>query len=126
VLLVPNLAVLPAARAAGLLPLGLVGSIGNFSDLAAYGALVTEARSLGFRGAMAVHPAQIPLLNAGFSPAEAEIVWARRVVAADHAARAEGRGAFRLDGRMIDLPVVRRAEEILAMAAASTAASTTN
>jgi citrate lyase subunit beta/citryl-CoA lyase len=120
VLMGPNLAILQAARAAGVLPLGLVGSIGDVSDLAAYGALVTQARSLGFRGAMAVHPAQVPVLNAGFSPSEAEIAWASRVVAADRAARAEGRGAFRLDGRMIDLPVVRRAEEILAMAAAPT------
>jgi citrate lyase subunit beta/citryl-CoA lyase len=124
VLMGPNLAVLQAARAAGVLPLGLVGSIGDFSDLAAYGALVTQARSLGFRGAMAVHPAQVPVLNTGFSPSEAETDWASRVVAADRAARAEGRGAFRLDGRMIDLPVVRRAEEILAMAASSTAAPT--
>ena len=116
VLMGPNLAVLQAARAAGVLPLGFVGSIGNFADLAAYAALVEQARSLGFRGAMAVHPAQIAVLNAGFSPAEAEVAWAKRVVVADQAARAAGRGAFTLDGRMIDAPVVRRAEEILAMA----------
>jgi citrate lyase subunit beta/citryl-CoA lyase len=125
VLMGPNLAVLQAARAAGVLPLGLVGSIGAFSDLAAYRALVTQARSFGFRGAMAVHPAQIPVLNAGFSPSEAEIAWAGRVIAGDRAARAEGRGAFQLDGRMIDAPVVRRAEEVLAMAAPSMAAPTT-
>jgi citrate lyase subunit beta/citryl-CoA lyase len=116
VLMGPNLAVLQAARAAGVLPLGFVGSIGNFADLAAYAALVEQARSLGFRGAMAVHPAQIAVLNAGFSPAEAEVAWAKRVIVADQAARAAGRGAFSLDGRMIDAPVVRRAEEILAMA----------
>jgi citrate lyase subunit beta/citryl-CoA lyase len=125
VLIGPNMAVLQAARAAGVLPLGLVGSIGNFSDLAAYRALVTQARSLGFRGAMAVHPAQIAVLNEGFSPSEEEVAWARRVAAADRAARAEGRGAFRLDGRMIDAPVVRRAEEILGLAASSTVAPTT-
>jgi citrate lyase subunit beta/citryl-CoA lyase len=116
VLMGPNLAVLQAACAAGVQPLGIVGGIGNFSDLDAYRALVTQARSLGFRGAMAVHPAQIAVLNDGFSPPEAEVAWARRVVAADQAARADGRGAFRLDGRMIDAPVVRRAEEILARA----------
>ena len=119
VLMGPNLAVLQAARAAGVLPLGIVGSIGNFTDLAAYRTLVGQARSFGFCGAMAVHPAQIAELNDGFSPTEPEVAWARRVVAADQAARAEGRGAFSLDGRMIDAPVVRRAEQILAAAAAS-------
>ena len=125
VLMGPNLAVLQAARAAGVVPLGFVGSIGNFSDLATYRTLVAQARSFGFRGAMAVHPAQIALLNEGFAPSDAEIDWARRVVAADCAAQAEGRGVCRLDGRMIDAPVVRRAHEILAMAALSMAVPTT-
>lgn len=112
----PNLSVLCAARAAGLLPLGFVGSIGAYDDIPAYRATVAAARRLGFRGAMAVHPAQVPVLNEGFSPDPAEIDWAERVIAGDAAARAEGRGAFRLDGKMIDPPVVRRAEEILALA----------
>lgn len=124
VLMGPNLAVLQAARAAGVLPLGFVGSIGNFSDLAAYRALVAQARSLGFRGAMAVHPAQVAVLNEYFSPSREEIAWAGRVLAAARAAQAEGRGAVRLDGRMIDAPVVRRAEEVLAMAAPSTSVPT--
>lgn len=115
-LLGPNLAVLCAARAAGLLPLGFVGSIGAFGDPAAFRATVAQARRLGFRGAMAVHPAQVPVLNEGFAPPAEEVAWARRVADGDAAARAAGRGAFRLDGRMVDAPVVRRAEEILAMA----------
>ena len=115
-LLGPNLAVLCAARAAGLTPLGFVGSIGAFGDPAAFRATVAQARRLGFRGAMAVHPAQVAILNEGFSPSGDEIAWAEQVVAGDAAARAAGRGAFRLDGRMVDAPVVRRAEEILALA----------
>ncbi len=63
-----------------------------------------------------VHPSQVAVLNEAFSPTEAELEWARRVVDGDRAARAEGRGAFQLDGRMVDPPVVRRAEEILALA----------
>jgi citrate lyase subunit beta/citryl-CoA lyase len=78
---------------------------------------------LGFCGAMAAHPAQIAALNAGFSPSAEEIAWARRMTGGDAAATAEGRGAFRLDGRMIDPPVVRRAEEILARATSSSAES---
>jgi len=115
-LLGPNLAVLHAARAAGLLPLGFVGSIAAFSDLDAFRQTVRHARRLGFRGAMVVHPSQVPILNESFAPTGEEIAWARRVVAEDAVARAKGRGAFELDGRMIDAPVVRRAEDILAMA----------
>ncbi|MFB9971597.1 HpcH/HpaI aldolase/citrate lyase family protein [Pseudoroseomonas cervicalis] len=115
-LLGPNLAVLAAARAAGLLPMGFVGSIGQFADLEAFRRTIAEARQLGFRGALAVHPAQVAIMNEVFAPSAEEVEWARRVVAGDAAARAEGRGAFQLDGRMIDPPVVRRAEEILALA----------
>lgn len=115
-LLGPNLAVLAAARAAGKLPMGFVGSIGQFADLEAFRRTIAEARQLGFRGALAVHPAQVAIMNEVFSPSAEEVDWARRVVAGDAAARAEGRGAFQLDGRMIDPPVVRRAEEILALA----------
>src|SRR4051794_23091585 len=87
-LLGPNLAVLYAARAAGLLPLGFVGSIAAYSDLDAFRETARQARRLGFRGAMVVHPAQVPVLNEAFSPTSEEIAWARRVVAGDAAARA--------------------------------------
>ena len=122
-LLGPNLAVLHAARAAGLLPLGFVGSIAAFSDLDAFRETVRQARRLGFRGALVVHPSQVPVLNEAFSPTSEEIAWARRVVDGDAAARAEGRGAFQLDGRMVDAPVVRRAEDILAMTEAPSSPS---
>ena len=113
-LLAPNFAVLRAARAAGILPLGFIDSIGAYRDLDAFRATVARARRHGFRGSLAVHPAQVAILNEGFGPTAAEIAWARRVIAGDAAARAEGRGAFALDGRMIDAPVVRRAADILA------------
>lgn len=112
-LLGPNLLVLCAARAAGVVPLGFVGSIGAYDDLDAFAATVAQARGLGFRGAMAVHPKQVEVLNAGFAPTAAERDWAQRVVAGEAEASAAGRGAFRLDGRMVDAPVVRRAQEIL-------------
>jgi citrate lyase subunit beta/citryl-CoA lyase len=115
-LLAPNLAVLAAARAANVLPLGFVGSIASYSDPEAFRAMVRQARRLGFCGAMAVHPAQVAILNDGFAPTRAEIDWAQRVMAGDAEARAAGRGAFRLDGRMVDPPVVRRAAELLARA----------
>lgn len=115
-LLAPSYAVLRAARAAGIVPLGFIDSISAYADLDAFAATVARARRFGFRGAMAVHPAQVPLLNAGFGPTADEVAWARRVMAGDAAARAEGRGAFELDGRMVDAPVVRRAVDILGSA----------
>ena len=115
-LFTPNYAVLCAARAAGVIPLGFVGSIGDYADIGAFAETVRRARRLGFRGALVVHPSQVAVLNEAFAPTEAELDWARRVVTGDRAARAEGRGAFQLDGRMVDAPVVRRAEEILALA----------
>ncbi|TPG58473.1 CoA ester lyase [Roseomonas nepalensis] len=116
VLFAPNYAVLLAARAAGILPLGFVGSIGDFSDIPAFAERARRARRMGFRGALVVHPSQVGPLNEAFAPTAEETAWARRVVEGDRAARAEGRGAFQVDGRMVDLPVVRRAEEILALA----------
>ena len=115
-LLAPNYAVLCAARAAGILPLGFVGSIGAYSDIPAFAEMARRARRLGFRGAMVVHPSQVGPLNEAFAPTAEELDWARRVVTADAAARAEGRGAFPIDGKMVDAPVVRRAEEILSLA----------
>ena len=52
------------------------------------------------------------MLNELFAPTAAELDWAHRVIEGDREARAQQRGAFRLDGRMIDAPVVRRAREI--------------
>jgi len=112
----PTYAVLVAARAAGILPLGFIGSLANTTDLETLATQVRQARRLGFRGAMIVHPGQVPVLNEGFAPTADEIAWAKRVVEADAKARAEGRGAFMVDGRMADPPVVRRAEDILARA----------
>jgi citrate lyase beta subunit len=74
------------------------------------------ARSLGFRGKACVHPAQVPIVNRVFAPSEAEIEWARKVVAAHEQAEREGRGVLALNGAMVDLPVVERARRILAEA----------
>ncbi|RUW67066.1 MAG: CoA ester lyase [Mesorhizobium sp.] len=115
-LLSPNLSVLFAARAAGLLPLGFIGSIGEFSDTHKVREAAVHARRLGFAGALAIHPAQVAIFNEAFSPSAQELEWARRVVAAENDAATCGLSAFSLNGKMIDPPVVRRAHEILALA----------
>lgn len=115
-LLTPNLAVLFAARAAGLLPLGFVGSIGEFSDTDKLREAAAHARRLGFAGALAIHPTQVAIFNEAFSPSAQELEWARRVVAAENDAASRGLSAFSLNGKMVDPPVVRRAHEIVALA----------
>ena len=74
------------------------------------------ARSLGFGGKSAIHPRQLAVLHAVFTPSEREVAWAREVVAAFGAA---GGAALRLpDGEFVDLPVARRAERVLELAGA--------
>lgn len=118
-LLTPNLSVLFAARAAGLLPLGFVGSIGEFSDTHKLRETAAHARRLGFTGALAIHPTQVAIFNEAFSPSAQDVEWARDVVAAENDAALRGLSAFSLNGKMIDPPVVRRAHEILALASNS-------
>ncbi|MFB9983104.1 HpcH/HpaI aldolase/citrate lyase family protein [Mesorhizobium kowhaii] len=115
-LLAPNLSVLFAARAAGLLPLGFVGSIGEFSDIEKLREAAAYARRLGFAGALAIHPTQVAIFNEAFSPSAQELEWAHCVVAAQNDAATRGLSAFSLNGKMVDPPVVRRAYEILALA----------
>ena len=104
-----------AARAAGIAPLGLLGSVADAMGEDVEG-MATRSRACGFSGATAVHPGMVAALNRGFAPGEGDIAWAEAVVAAMDAARAEGRGAARVDGRMVDRPVEARARAILAQA----------
>jgi citrate lyase beta subunit len=74
------------------------------------------ARSLGFRGKLCIHPDQVEVVNRVFSPSEADLERARRVVDVYEQGAAEGRGAVSLDGEMVDLPIVQRARQVLAQA----------
>jgi citrate lyase beta subunit len=78
-----------------------------------------QARQLGYVGKSCVHPKQVALANEIFSVDELDLEAARRVVAAAKEAAASGRGAFLLEGRMIDAPAIRRAEAMLAAASAA-------
>lgn len=72
-----------------------------------------RARALGFRGKLAIHPGQVPVIHEVFSPSPAELGHARRIVDAFDRAQAQGEAVIRLDDRMIDMPVVIRARRIL-------------
>lgn len=117
-LFMPKQQVVIAAAAAGVMPLGLVGGIANFSDPEAYRELAVRSRRFGFVGASCIHPSQVPLLNEAFAPSPEEVELARRTVEGAERAEREGRGAFSLDGKMVDAPIVRRAENLLARQAA--------
>jgi citrate lyase subunit beta/citryl-CoA lyase len=117
-LLYPKQHTLFAARAAGILPMGFVGSIADFRDQDAFRAIVRRSKRLGFVAASAIHPLQVPVLNEEFSPTTAEVERAERMVAAYDAAFAQGLGAVQFEGAMIDVPVVQRAKNVIARAQA--------
>lgn len=107
-----KLQILMAARAAGLAAFGLMGSLAGIDDLDALRRAAEEAARQGFEGASCIHPAQVAVLNRAFTPDEAAVEHARRVVAALQ----PGQGTARVDGRMVDAPVVARARRVLARA----------
>ncbi|OJD15248.1 hypothetical protein AJ78_04470 [Emergomyces pasteurianus Ep9510] len=72
-----------------------------------------NGKRMGFNGKQCIHPSQVELVQQIFSPEEKEVEWAVRVVVADAQAAEEGRGAWALDGMMIDVPVVERAKGIV-------------
>jgi citrate lyase beta subunit len=74
------------------------------------------ARQLGYVGKIAIHPRQVPIIHAAMTPSEAEIAHARCVLQMHDAQQAAGQGAFALDGKMVDMPMVRAALQVLARA----------
>ena len=115
-LMQPSLMVLHAARAARIQAIGFVGSIADLGDIAQFTQKLVQARALGFRGAVIVHPKFLEAVNACYTPAPDALAEAREVVAAFEAGDAEGIGAMKVNGKMIDKPVYRRALELLAEA----------
>jgi citrate lyase subunit beta/citryl-CoA lyase len=114
VMLYPKQHTIIAARAAGIMPLGIIGTVADYSDKEAMTKIITNSRRFGFDGASCIHPSIVPILNAGFRPSEEEVASAKRVVQGFEAALAEGRASIEVDGKMIDYPVVERAEKLLA------------
>ena len=122
-LYVPNVQAVAAARAAGILPIGYVGSVADYADEARYRETAEQAQRLGFAGGFCIHPKQVPILNAAFAPGAEAVSDAEALIAAYDAAEREGKGAVTYQGRMIDKPVVDRAKALLARAAAIAARS---
>lgn len=104
----PSSRLVVASRCAGLPP-PVAGVTADISDLQTMERDTRFERSLGFGGKMCIHPGQLPCARQAFVPSEEECIWARRIIEAT-----EQSHAVKLDGQMVDRPVIERAERILA------------
>ena len=111
---VPRSLVPVAARAANVASLDSPFVL--FQDPDALRADAHRARQMGYTGKHAIHPAQIDIINEVFSPSPEEVAYARKIIEAWDEAEAAGRGSLAIDGRMVDVPVVKRAQNLLAFA----------
>lgn len=106
---VPRSLVALAAAAAGVQAIDMITA--DFQDDARVGREAAQACSLGYRGKMCIHPNQVPIVHEAFSPTAEEVAWAGRVLAAVEGLD-EG-GVAVVDGKMIDVPLIRQARRIL-------------
>ena len=113
----PKMMGIIAARASGILPLGLLGSVSMKLGADEYRARARRSRDLGMACAACIHPDQVTIINEEFGPRPEETARAHRIVTAFEAAERQGQGAVMIEGEMIDLPVVIRARRLLALAA---------
>ncbi|HYB09897.1 MAG TPA: CoA ester lyase [Alphaproteobacteria bacterium] len=100
-----------AARANGLRPID--GPFGDFQDPDGFRAQARRSAVLGCEGKWAIHPSQIELANEVFSPSEADVKKAQRIIDAMAQAQKEGKGAVSLDGRLIDIASIRQAQVLV-------------
>jgi citrate lyase subunit beta/citryl-CoA lyase len=104
-----------AGRLAGVPTLDQV--VTDFRNDGAFERETREARALGFRGKLCIHPRQVALANGGFLPSQAELLHARRLLEAYERASASGIAAIEFEGQMVDEPLAARARQTLAAAA---------
>ena len=103
-----------AARAVGIQAIDSV--FGDVGDMEALREWAENSRALGFEGMGCIHPLQIPVIHAAFAPSQTEIEKAQRIVAAFEEAQQRGLGVVSLGSKMIDPPVVQRAQKLVARA----------
>jgi citrate lyase subunit beta / citryl-CoA lyase len=103
-----------AAQAHGVAMIGILGTVADYSDPAAYKKSAERARRFGFSGGTCVHPGLVQALNEAFTPSADDVAYAKKLIVADEKAAAEGRGSFTVDGKMIDIPVIDRARRLIA------------
>ncbi|GMG80979.1 L-malyl-CoA/beta-methylmalyl-CoA lyase [Paralimibaculum aggregatum] len=110
----PTVAIVAACRTHGVLPVD--GPFGDFSDPDGFKAQALRSATLGMVGKWAIHPSQIALANEIFTPSEAAVAKAKRIIEAMEQAKRSGAGAVSLDGKLIDLASIRQAEVVVKQA----------
>ena len=113
-LVYPKQQMIFAANSVGIIPLGFIDSIAGFGDWEAFRKMVRRSRDFGFMGAGCIHPGQVTIVNEEYTPSQTEVVYARKVIQMDQEAAAQGRGSWSLDGKMIDIPIIVRAQKLIA------------
>jgi citrate lyase subunit beta/citryl-CoA lyase len=112
-LALPKQTLVFAAKAAGIMAMGFMGTVADYSDTRAFRATVRRSRKFGFEAASVIHPSGVPILNEEFTPAEVDVEKARAIVAAYDEATKSAVGAIKVDGMMIDVPVALRAQKLI-------------
>ena len=112
-LYVPKVQMLICAKAAGIIPLGFIHTVADFKDTEGLRNACIRARRLGFMASTCIHPAQVAIVNEAYAPTAEEVDHARRVLEAARKAEAEGLGAYTVDGKMVDKPIVDRAHNTM-------------
>jgi citrate lyase beta subunit len=91
----------------------------DFKDSEGLRAEAEQGAGLGFSGKQVIHPNQVSVVQEAFTPSDEAVAYARRVVESFEASQKEGKGAYALDGKMIDMPLLRNAQKVLDRARAA-------
>ncbi len=116
-LLYARQAVIVACAAYDLQPIDIVTI--DYKDLEALKVEAEFGARLGFSGKQVIHPNQVPVVQEAFTPSAEAIAYARRIVETFEASQKEGKGAYSLDGKMIDMPLLKNAQKVLSRAQAA-------
>lgn len=116
-LLYARQAVIVACAAFDLQPIDIVTI--DYKDLDALKVESEFGARIGFSGKQVIHPNQVPVVQDAFTPSDEAVAYARRIVETFEASQKEGKGAYSLDGKMIDMPLLKNAQKVLARAKAA-------
>ena len=102
-----------AANSASIMPIGFIDSVAGFGDWDKFRKMVRRSRDFGFMGAGCIHPGQVTIVTEEYTPTTEEVEYARKIIKLDKEAAAAGRGSWSLDGKMIDIPIIVRAQKLI-------------
>jgi len=109
----PLAQIVTICKARGIIPHGLLGSIGEFRDLVKFEHYAQRAKQMGCEGATCIHPDQVKILNQVYSPDPTKVEHARKVVDVFEEGLKKGTASVSVDGQMVDIPVYNRAKTLL-------------